>query len=197
MEYWYLWLIFAALVIITAVVIVFAGKAVSARNEQTKEIMAQLDRLKALKDKYTDLTVEKVENAEPEELFEGLNAVLQAEIEKADDGDTAFSEFNNEQKIIYVLNCFINEIPDGLSIFFDEYTNQITSLIVPALTTVGAENILPFVRTEFEMYDDSNENVSFDKELKAKADSDFAEVYSKNELLIKIKSFVKNNIDKF
>ena len=30
MEYWYLWLIFAALVIITAVVIVFAGKAVSA-----------------------------------------------------------------------------------------------------------------------------------------------------------------------
>ena len=52
MEYWYLWLIFAALVIITAVVIVFAGKAVSARNEQTREIMAQLDRLKALKDKY-------------------------------------------------------------------------------------------------------------------------------------------------
>ena len=82
MEYWYLWLIFAALVIITAVVIVFAGKAVSARNEQTKEIMAQLDRLKALKDKYTDLTVEKVENADPEELLEGVCTVLQVKIDK-------------------------------------------------------------------------------------------------------------------
>lgn len=197
MEYWYLWLIFAGLVIITAVVVVLAGKSVSSHNEQTREFMARLERLKEMKDKYKDLTVEKVENAEPEELFEGLNAVLQAKIEKADDGDTAFSEFNNEQKIIYALNCFINEIPDGLSMFFDEYTNQITSLIVPALTTVGAENILPFVRTEFEMYDDSNENVSFDKELKAKTDSDFAEVYSKSELLVKIKNFVKSNIDKF
>ena len=107
MEYWYLWLILAGLVIITAVVIVFAGRSVSAHNEQTKEIMARLERLKEMKDKYKDLTPEKVENAEAEELFEGVNAVLQAKIEKADDGDKAFSEFNDEQKIIYTLNCFI------------------------------------------------------------------------------------------
>ena len=197
MEYWYLWLIFAGLVAVTAVVVVLAGKSVSSHNEQTREFMSRLERLKEMKDKYKDLTVEKVKNAEPEELFEGLNAVLQAKIEKADDGDTAFSEFNNEQKIIYALNCFINEIPDGLSMFFSEYTSQITDLIIPALTAIDAKEILPLVKAEFEMYDDSNESVSFDKNLKANIDSDFADVFSKEKLLIEIKNFVKNNIDKF
>ncbi len=197
MEYWYLWLIFAGLVAVTAVVVVLAGKSVSSHNEQTREFMSRLERVKEMKDKYKDLTVEKVENAEPEELFEGLNAVLQAKIEKADDGDTAFSEFNNEQKIIYALNCFINEIPDGLSMFFSEYTSQITDLIIPALTAIDAKEILPLVKAEFEMYDDSNESVSFDKNLKANIDSDFADVFSKEMLLIEIKNFVKDNIDKF
>lgn len=197
MENWYLWLIFAGLVAVTAVVVVLAGKSVSSHNEQTREFMSRLERLKEMKDKYKDLTVEKVKNAEPEELFEGLNAVLQAKIEKADDGDTAFSEFNNEQKIIYALNCFINEIPDGLSMFFSEYTSQITDLIIPALTAIDAKEILPLVKAEFEMYDDSNESVSFDKNLKANIDSDFADVFSKEKLLIEIKNFVKDNIDKF
>lgn len=197
MEYWYLWLIFAGLVAVTAVVVVLAGKSVSSHNEQTREFMSRLERLKEMKDKYKDLTVEKVKNAEPEELFEGLNAVLQAKIEKADDGDTAFSEFNNEQKIIYALNCFINEIPDGLSMFFSEYTSQITDLIIPALTAIDAKEILPLVKAEFEMYDDSNESVSFDKNLKANIDSDFADVFSKEKLLIEIKNFIKDNIDSF
>lgn len=197
MEYWYLWLILAGLVIITAVVIVFAGRSVSAHNEQTKEIMTRLERLKEMKDKYKDLTPEKVENAEAEELFEGVNAVLQAKIEKADDGDKAFSEFNDEQKIIYTLNCFIPEVSDGLSMFFNEYTSEITDIIVPALTRICANDLLPLVKTEYEMYDDRNEEVSFDREIKEKTDSDFADIYSKEKLLEEIKEFIKNNIDKF
>ncbi len=197
MEYWYLWLILAGLVIITAIVIVFAGRSVSAHNEQTKQIMARLERLKEMKDKYKDLTPEKVENAEAEELFEGVNAVLQAKIEKADDGDKAFSEFNDEQKIIYTLNCFIPEVSDGLSMFFNEYTSEITDIIVPALTRVGADNLLPLVKSEYEMYDDRNEEVSFDRKIKEKTDSDFADIYSKEKLLEGIKEFIKNNIDKF
>lgn len=197
MEYWYLWLILAGLVIITAVVIVFAGRSVSAHNEQTKEIMARLERLKEMKDKYKDLTPEKVENADAEELFEGVNAVLQAKIEKADDGDKAFSEFNDEQKIIYTLNCFIPEVSDGLSMFFNEYTSEITDIIVPALTRVGADDLLLLVKSEYEMYDDRNEAVSFDRDTKEKNDSDFADIYSKEKLLKEIKEFIKNNIDKF
>lgn len=195
MEYWYLWLIFAALVIITAVVIVFAGKAVSARNEQTKEIMAQLDRLKALKDKYTDLTVEKVENADPEELLEGVCTILQVKIDKSDDPDAEFAAFNEDQKTIYVLHCFISEYNSELSSFFSDYTSDFSGHLVVAAFLVPEYH--PFISTEFGLYSDSDCGAPFDKELKDKTDAEFDKIYSKEKFLEAAKTFIKDNIDSF
>lgn len=195
MEYWYLWLIFAALVIITAVVIVFASKAVSARNEQTKEIMAQLDRLKALKDKYTDLTVEKVENADPEELLEGVCTVLQVKIDKSDDPDAEFARFNEDQKTIYVLHCFISEYNSELSSFFSDYTSDFSGHLVVAAFLVPEYH--PFISTEFGLYSDNDCGAPFDKELKDKTDAEFDKIYSKEKFLEAAKTFIKDNIDSF
>ena len=195
MEYWYLWLIFAVLVVITAVVIMFAGKAVSARNEQTKEIMAQLDRLKALKDKYTDLTVEKVENADPEELLEGVCTVLQVKIDKSDDPDAEFAAFNEDQKTIYVLHCFISEYNSELSSFFSDYTSDFSGHLVVASFLVPEYH--PFISTEFGLYSDSDCGAPFDKELKDKTDAEFDKIYSKEKFLEAAKSFIKDNIDSF
>ena len=195
MEYWYLWLIFAVLVVITAVVIVFASKAVSARNEQTKEIMAQLDRLKALKDKYADLTVEKVENADPEELLEGVCTVLQVKIDKSDDPDAEFARFNEDQKTIYVLHCFISEYNSELSSFFSDYTSDFSGHLVVAAFLVPEYH--PFIRTEFGLYSDSDCGAPFDKELKDKTDAEFDKIYSKEKFLEAAKTFIKDNIDSF
>lgn len=195
MEYWYLWLIFAALVVITAVVIMFAGKAVSARNEQTKEIMAQLDRLKALKDKYADLTVEKVENADPEELLEGVCTVLQVKIDKSDDPDAEFAAFNEDQKTIYVLHCFISEYNSELSSFFSDYTSDFSGHLVVAAFLVPEYH--PFISTEFGLYSDSDCGTPFDKELKDKTDAEFDKIYSKEKFLEAAKTFIKDNIDSF
>lgn len=195
MEYWYLWLIFAVLVVITAVVIMFAGKAVSARNEQTKEIMAQLDRLKALKDKYSDLTVEKVENADPEELLEGVCTVLQVKIDKSDDPDAEFARFNEDQKTIYVLHCFISEYNSELSSFFSDYTSDFSGHLVVAAFLVPEYH--PFISTEFGLYSDSDCGTPFDKELKDKTDAEFDKIYSKEKFLEAAKTFIKDNIDSF
>lgn len=195
MEYWYLWLIFAVLVVITAVVIVFAGKAVSARNEQTKEIMAQLDRLKALKDKYTGLTVEKVENADPEELLEGVCTVLQVKIDKSDDPDAEFARFNEDQKTMYVLHCFISEYNSELSSFFSDYTSDFSGHLVVAAFLVPEYH--PFISTEFGLYSDSDCGAPFDKELKDKTDAEFDKIYSKEKFLEAAKTFIKDNIDSF
>ena len=195
MDYWYLWLIFAALVIITAVVIVFAGKAVSARNEQTKEIMAQLDRLKALKDKYTDLTVEKVENADPEELLEGVCTVLQVKIDKSDDPDAEFAAFNEDQKTIYVLHCFISEYNSELSSFFSDYTSDFSGHLVVAAFLVPEYH--PFISTEFGLYSNSACAPPFDKAQKEKTDAEFDKIYSKEKFLEAAKTFIKDNIDSF
>ncbi len=198
-EYWYLWLIFAVLVVVTAVVIVFASKAVSSHNEETKRILAELDRLKALKDKYKDLTPEKVEAAESKELLDGVNAVLQARIEKAEDDkvDAEFASFNNAQKNVYVLSLFIEDACENLSSYFDDFNIEFAKILLSALETVGAKDILALAEKEFEMFDDNNENVSLDKGLIKKTDEEFAEIYSENRLLEQIKTYIKNNIDKF
>lgn len=198
-EYWYLWLVFAVLVVVTAVVIVFASKAVSSHNEETKRILAELDRLKALKDKYKDLTPEKVEAAESKELLDGVNAVLQARIEKAEDDkvDAEFASFNNAQKNVYVLSLFIEDACENLSSYFDDFNIEFAKILLSALETVGAKDILALAEKEFEMFDDNNENVSLDKGLIKKTDEEFAEIYSENRLLEQIKTYIKNNIDKF
>lgn len=198
-EYWYLWLIFAVLVVVTAVVIVFASKAVSSHNEETKRILAELDRLKALKDKYKDLTPEKVEAAESKELLDGVNAVLQARIEKAEDDkvDAEFASFNNAQKNVYVLSLFIEDACENLSSYFDDFNIEFAKILLSALEAVGAKDILALAEKEFEMFDDNNEKVSLDKGLINKTDEEFAEIYSENRLLEQIKTYIKNNIDKF
>ena len=198
-EYWYLWLAFAVLVIVTAVVIVFAGKAVSSHNEETKRILAELDRLKALKDKYKDLTPEKVESAESKELLDGVNAVLQAKIEKAEDDkvDAEFASFNSAQKNVYALSLFIAEACENLSSYFEDFNIEFSEILLSALEAVGAKDILALAEKEFAMFDEKNENVSLDKGLIEKTDKEFAEIYSEKRLLDQIKAYIKDNIDKF
>lgn len=198
-EYWYLWLVFAVLVIVTAVVIVFAGKAVSSHNEETKRILAELDRLKALKDKYKDLTPEKVEAAESKELLDGVNAVLQAKIEKAEDDkvDAEFASFNSAQKNVYVLSLFIAEACENLSSYFEDFNIEFSEILLSALEAVGAKDILALAEKEFAMFDERNENVSLDKGLIEKTDKEFAEIYSEKRLLDQIKAYIKDNIDEF
>lgn len=197
-EYWYLWLIFVALVVVTAVVIVFAGRAVSSHNEETKRLYEEIERLKKLKEKYKELTLEKVENADSRELLDGVCAVLQARIEKAEDGEAEFSKFNEIQKNVYALNTFVEDVGDSnLSLFFDGFSNDFAKTLIDAVKAVNAVEILEPIQQEFDMYDDNNEATSFDKSLLADLDKKFADVYSEKDLLNKIKNYIKSNIDKF
>lgn len=198
-EYWYLWLIFAFLVVVTAVVIMFASRAVSSHNEETKRILAEIDRLKALKDKYKDLTPEKVENADSKELLDGVNAVLQARIERVEDDEVEaeFASFNNAQKNVYVLNTFFGDACENLSAYFDDFNGEFSGILLSALRDVGANDIFELAQKEYEMFDENNENVSLDKNLINELDEKFLNIYSEKDLLDKVKVYIKNNIDEF
>ncbi len=196
-DYRFLWLILAALIIITAVVIFFAGRALSSHNEETKRLLSEIDRMKALKDKYKDLTVQKAENADNRELLDGINAVLQARIEKAENAEAEFSEFNDAQKYMYCLYYFIEDVRQGLSFFFKNNGSELTDILLPALKAVNAEKIYPLTETQFSMFDENNEEVSLDYGLRDETDRKFSEIYSQNELLDGIKEYIKNNIDEF
>lgn len=197
MEYWYLYLILAVLIIVTAVFIMFAGRSLSSHNDRVRETVKELERLTQLKNKYKELTPEKVDSADAKELLEGLTAVMQSEIEKSEDASRTFSKFDEVKKYIYALNWFVDSVSESLSSFFDSYTEELFALIPCALRQIGEENITDIVNSMCEMYDENNETVSFDKEKIGNTDKLFLEAYSEAETLEKIREYVKKNIDIF
>lgn len=78
MEYWYLWLLLIVLCVITVFVLSKASAAAKKHNNERDALLREYDRKKALKDEFSFLTREKAESSDPETLFEGVSAVLQA-----------------------------------------------------------------------------------------------------------------------
>lgn len=61
---------------------------------------------KALKDEFSFLTREKAESSDPETLFEGVSAVLQAKTEKAEDPEKVFGKFTETQNTFTLYTIF-------------------------------------------------------------------------------------------
>lgn len=97
MEYWYLWLLLIVLCVITVFVLSKASAAAKKHNNERDALLREYDRKKALKDEFSFLTREKAESSDPETLFEGVSAVLQAKTEKAEDPEKVFGKFTEAQ----------------------------------------------------------------------------------------------------
>lgn len=193
-EYWYLWLVLAALIIVTAVVIFFAARAASSHNAQTKKLLEELERLKQLKDKYKALTPELVNSSEPSELLEGVNAVMQAKLEKSDSPEQTFAEFNEVQKNLYTLYYFLEDSTQGLSFFFKNNGTELRQQIMPALEAVKENDFSPFVKRAYDMFDENNEEVSLGQTELNQIDSQFLSIFNTDKLLTDIKSYISDNI---
>lgn len=196
-EFWYLWVIFGLLVVLTAVVIFFAARAVSSHNAETKKQLEELKRLKLLKDKYKSFDIQTIQSAEPYEVLEGACAVLQARIERAEDAEAEFEKFNDAQKYIYTLWYFLEDVEqEGLSFFFKNNGAQLCSVISDALRAVDYKSAEPPVNTLWSMFDEENEEVSMDLETLDKTDSQFLSTFDRNTFLMKIKQYILDNADK-
>lgn len=197
MEYWYLWVIFAVLVVVTVIVLKKASASLSLHNNDRQAVIKELERLKALKDKYSDLTDEKIDAAEPSELLQGVTAVLQAKVEKSEEPNAVFNAFNEAQKNIYTLNYFIEDVREGLSFFFKNNGEPLISVAHKALFEAGCEELSELCKAEFSMYDENNEEVSLSEEKLRETDVLFNKAYSEEELLEKIKAYIKENAGSF
>lgn len=193
-EYWYLWLVLAALIIVTAVVIFFAARAASSHNAQTKKLLEELKHLKQLKDKYKVLTPELVNSSEPSELLEGVNAVMQAKLEKSDSPEQTFAEFNEVQKNLYTLYYFLEDSTQGLSFFFKNNGAELREQIMPALEAVKENDFSPFVKRAYDMFDENNEEVSLGQTELNQIDSQFLSIFNTDKLLTDIKSYISDNL---
>lgn len=197
MEYWYLWVIFAVLCIATVVVIRFASKALQLHNDDKNTILNNLKRLKELKDKYSDLTPELAQNAEPLELLEGVTAVMQAEVEKSENPRALFNSLSDPQKIVYTLNYFVEDVRESLSFFYKNNGEPLVSVAHHALDEIGLNELSCLASMQFSMYDENNEDVSIEIEKMKESDLKFKGIYNEQELLKKVKDYIINNVGSF
>lgn len=194
-EYWYLWLILLGLIVLTIVVFIFASRAVSSHNKEVRKTEEEIKRLTELKNKYKDLTPELVSEAQPRELLDGVYAVLQSKIEKAENAEKEFEGFTEPQKFLYTLYYFIEDTQDSLSFFFKNNGEELKNLIVPALNSVGYTSFLTETEKLYDMYNDNNETASIDNDIIAECDKKFKNVFGENELLNKIQDYINRNIE--
>ena len=194
-QFWYMWLVLAVLIVITALVGMKASKAVKRKNEILQKQQEIIERYKMLVEKYSNLTLEIAENADAEELAEGVTSVLQYEIEKSENADEYYENAEKWRREVYALFYFNEDVSaESLSFFFRNNGGPLPKEAVNGIESIGCEKIKSVVGQMFAMCDDKNENVSFDKERIAKLDEKFSSIYDKNEFFEKVKLYILNAV---
>lgn len=191
MEYWYLWVAFAALCAITVLVLRKASKAMRLHNDGQKKIYEEIEHLKVLKEKYKNADAGVIEAAEPRELLGGAYAVLQSALERDENPDALFAVLPEPCRYTYTLYCFIEDTEaQGLTYFFKNNGHTLLQYAVGALEAVRQEGLAALVRAEYAMFDENNEDVSLDTAKFEKFDADFQKIYDAGALTNSVKQYI-------
>lgn len=192
-EYGYLVIVFVVVLIVAAVVFYFAVKAASRHNKTFRAQEAEMRRLLALKEKYMNFTEATLEENDEAELLEGVALSYQIRLQRQDNPEKAYQEMNEEKKYVYVLDVFC---ADGdAKVFFSENGEIIKEKILPALEKIGMQDFALKLKVIYDMYDNSNEEVSYSEK-----DLEKINIYiSENDILSKIKAagakYIKSNFE--
>lgn len=193
MEYWYLWLIFIVLCVVTAFVFKKASGALQQHNSDTKKMYDEIERLKTLKEKYKNADAQEIAEAEADELLAGMCAVLQAKIERAENANECFCALSVPQKAIYTLQFFLEDCTENLSAFFKMNGEPLTGALPAALSAIGETVLSSIVNDMYAMFDENNEDISLDKAEIARLDSVFSEKFDRERVLLLAKNYIQTH----
>ncbi|MGN0570945.1 MAG: hypothetical protein ACI4K9_02040 [Candidatus Fimenecus sp.] len=191
MEYWYLWLIFIVLCVVTAFVLKKASAALQQHNSDTKQMYDEIERLKTLKAKYQNADAQQISEADADELLAGMCAVLQAKIERAANANDCFCAFCVPQKTVYTLQFFLEDCSENLSVFFKVNGEPLTGALPAALAEIGETALSALAAELYAMYDDKNEEVSLDTAEIARIDGEFSGEFDPDRVLQHIKVYIE------
>lgn len=196
MEFWYLWVIFAVLCVVTIFVLLKASKALRGHNEETKRAYAQIERLTALKADFRGASAEKVLSEEAARVLDGAFAVLQAQLEGDADPDRRFAEMNEPQQNIYTLYWLVQDMQTSLSFFFKNNGEPLRAFCPRALHAVGANTLGKAAEEMYAMFDETNEEASLEPAKLDTLDAAFAKVFARDTLLTNIQSYAAEHAEK-
>lgn len=189
MEFWYLWVIFAVLCVVTVFVLIKASKALRGHNEETKRAYAEIERLTALKAEFRGASAEKVRNEDAARVLDGAFAVLQAQLEADADPDRRFAEMNEPQQNIYTLYWLLQDVQTSLSFFFKNNGEPLRAFCPRALHAAGENTLGDIAGKMYAMFDETNEDASLEPAKLDALDADFSKVFDRDALLPNLQSY--------
>ncbi len=189
---WYYWLILIAAIIIA----IFAWiKALSSGKERRARMKKEAEiwrRDYELREKYSVLTEEKLNDCSDTELLHAVAMNIQVELENAPDINKAFDILPQVKKNIYTLEYFDEDAKEALSKFFKNNGAPLTPNIINALNCIEAFELLEIVSEIYPMYDPDSE-VSVDYPAIEKADLIFKEKYNSDAFCRAVAQYIKAN----
>lgn len=194
-QFWYMWVVLAVLIVITAIVAKKAAKSMKKKNEILAKQKEALERYKMLVEKYSGLTKALAEEADADELAEGVTAVLQHQVENAENPDAEYDNAEQWRREVYALFYFDEDVTaDTLSFFFRNNGGPVPQQVVNGIASIGYDKIKSVVGQMYAMCDDKNEAVSFDKARIDELDEKFREVYDSKMFFELIKKYIIANL---
>ncbi|MEE1011606.1 MAG: hypothetical protein U0L11_06180 [Acutalibacteraceae bacterium] len=193
--YWFV--IFGALILITAFVCFKAAQASSKRYKKNEAIMNKLKEENILRNEFAVLTQTLIENAETTRLFKGVALNLQKKISDTPDMRSEFDKFTAEQKEIYAISFVIEDGEEKLSGFFRANGQPVTGCAYSLFKKIFSGKAAEIFEKEYNAFDEDNEETSLIPEEIKKYDAEFSQLVTADEIRRNAGNFIKENKEKF
>lgn len=192
-QYWYLVIIFFIVLIAAIVILNFAAKAYSKHAKTFKEQEAEMKRLLALKERYYSFTRETLIESDEKEILEGVALSYQLRLQKEENPEKAFGELNEEKQLIYVLDVFCGD--GDVKVFYSQNGDIVRNKLGKALDKIGMADFAIKVNRISQMYDETNEDVSYSEKEIDKVNAYIEENDIIEKVRLRAANFIKENCD--
>lgn len=194
-EYWYLLIVLVAVCIVAAVIFYFAVRAYRKRTAIYKREEANIKRLVALKEHFRPMTEEAIMSCDTADLLEGVALYYQLKLQNEEKQEEKFELLNDDVKDIYTLDVFVQDKTSKE--FFSQNGDVLRKRILPALSKIGMSDFSEKLRAVYDMYDNSNENVSYSLNKIEEIDSFIAENGILSNIKLKSAEYIRSNFKSF
>ena len=195
----YKWLSLGLLVLIalTVFMTIKAGRSVKKNRAEKEALIKKLDHMKMIRERYTQMTVDSIMADDGEFLLEGVASHIQLNIEKSGDMNEEFTLLNDEKKIVYALNYFLDDgVPDADK-FFREYSYPLTPWALTACEIFLDEDANTYIRKLYDIFDEENNEVSYFEDEVKKIDDILRDKIHPEKLKKAAAEYIKEQPEKF
>lgn len=184
LENWYIIPIFIVLIAATVFAWIKAIASGQRRKEERERIIAAIEKEKALRKEFATLddSIFSDNSIDSEKLLFGVAMNIQMSVEKLDDMVSEFNKLNEVKRNVYALSFIFEDSKyTALSEFFNINGEPLLSQAKNAVDTVIGGKFAEIFNKQYVMYDDNNEEVSFDADIIAQIDNEYASFLADNK----------------